>query len=83
MNILGKDIDEFIMGVGTGGCFSGNSEIFKEMVPGIRCIAIEPVNVRSLSGGNTAGSHKLEGIAPRRNNSCVTCSVPAGASAAV
>jgi cysteine synthase A len=62
MNILGKDIDEFIMGVGTGGCFSGNSEIFKEMVPGIRCIAIEPVNVRSLSGGDTAGSHKLEGI---------------------
>ncbi len=62
MDILGKDIDEFIMGVGTGGCFSGNSEIFKEMVPGIRCIAIEPLNVRSLSGGNTAGSHKLEGI---------------------
>jgi cysteine synthase A len=62
MNILGKDIDEFIMGVGTGGCFSGNSEIFKEMVPGIRCIAIEPLNVRSLSGGDTSGSHKLEGI---------------------
>ncbi len=62
MNILGKDIDEFIMGVGTGGCFSGNSEILKEMVPGIRCIAIEPLNVRSLSGGDTSGSHKLEGI---------------------
>jgi cysteine synthase A len=32
------------------------------MVPGIRCIAIEPLNVRSLSGGDTSGSHKLEGI---------------------
>jgi cysteine synthase A len=62
MDILGKDIDEFIMGVGTGGCFSGNSEIFKEMIPDIRCIAIEPLNVRSLSGGDTSGSHKLEGI---------------------
>jgi cysteine synthase A len=62
INLLGKDIDEFIMGVGTGGCFSGNSEIFKEMIPGIRCIALEPMNVRSLSGGDTSGSHKLEGI---------------------
>ena len=62
IDILGKDIDEFIMGVGTGGCFSGNSEVFKEMIPGIRCIALEPMNVRSLSGGDTSGSHKLEGI---------------------
>ena len=27
---LGNTIDEFVMGVGTGACFSGNSEIFKE-----------------------------------------------------
>jgi cysteine synthase A len=59
---LGKDIDEFIMGVGTGGCFSGNSEILKKEVPNIRCIAIEPLHVRALSGGDTSGKHKLEGI---------------------
>jgi len=62
IGVLGNTIDEFIMGVGTGGAFSGNAEIFKMQVPGIRCIAIEPLNVRALSGGNISGSHKLEGI---------------------
>jgi cysteine synthase A len=40
IHVLGKNIDEFIMGVGTGGCFSGNAEIYKEEIPGIRCVAI-------------------------------------------
>jgi len=62
IDVLGKDIDEFIMGVGTGGSFSGNSEVFKQEVPGIRCIAIEPLHVRALSGGDISGSHRLEGI---------------------
>ena len=62
IEVLGKNIDEFIMGVGTGGCFSGNSEIFKKEIPNIRCIPIEPLNVRSLSGGDISGTHKLEGI---------------------
>lgn len=59
---LGNDIDEFIMGVGTGGCFSGNAEALKKEIPNIRCIAIEPLHVRALSGGEISGSHKLEGI---------------------
>jgi cysteine synthase len=59
---LGHNISEFVMGVGTGGCFSGNSEVFKAEIPGIRCVALEPLNVRSLSGGDTSGTHKLEGI---------------------
>jgi cysteine synthase len=62
ISVLGNDIDEFIMGVGTGGCFSGNSEVLKKEVPGIRCIAIEPMHVRALSGGEKGGTHKLEGI---------------------
>jgi len=62
IKVLGNNIDEFIMGVGTGGCFSGNSEVFKSDIPGIRCIAIEPFYVRSLSGGDTSGTHRLEGI---------------------
>lgn len=59
---LGKDIDEFVMGVGTGGCFSGNAEVLKEEVLNVKCIAIEPLHVRSLSGGEKKGSHQLEGI---------------------
>ncbi len=62
IDVLGNNIDEFIMGVGTGGCFSGNAEIFKKKIPGIRCIAIEPFHVRSLSGGDVSGKHRLEGI---------------------
>ena len=59
---IGTGIDEFIMGVGTGGAFSGNAEVFKQEIPGIRCIAIEPFHVRALSGGEMSGKHKLEGI---------------------
>ena len=62
ISTLGHEIDEFITGVGTGGSFSGNAEVFKKEIPGIRCIALEPDKVRALSGGDTSGKHKLEGI---------------------
>lgn len=62
IDVLGTDIDEFITGVGTGGSFSGNAEYLKEKIPGIRCIPIEPLRVRSLSGGDISGAHRLEGI---------------------
>ena len=59
---LGTEIDEFIAGVGTGGCFSGNAEVLKKHIPHIRCIPIEPFNVRTLSGGDISGTHRLEGM---------------------
>ena len=62
IDALGSDIDEFIAGVGTGGSFSGNAEVLKKEIPGVRCIAIEPYFVRALSGGDISGNHKLEGI---------------------
>jgi len=62
IDVLGTNVDEFIMGIGTGGCFSGNAETFKDQVPGIKCVAIEPYHVRALSGGDVSGKHKLEGI---------------------
>ena len=62
LDVLGNNIDEFITAVGGGGCFSGNSEVFKKEIPNIRCIAIEPFNVRNISGGDISGTHKLEGI---------------------
>ena len=62
LEALGGSFDEFIMGVGTGGCFSGNAMVYKERAPGIRCIAIEPEKSRVLSGLAPTGSHRLEGM---------------------
>lgn len=59
--VLGT-FDEFIMGVGTGGCFSGNAMVYKEKLPGVRCVAIEPEKSRVLSGLAPTGSHRLEGM---------------------
>lgn len=55
-------IDVFVMGVGTGGCFSGNAEILKERLAGVRCVAVEPATARLLSGGPVTGHH-IEGLA--------------------
>jgi cysteine synthase A len=59
---LGTDIDEFVAAVGTGGCISGNAEILKAQISSLRVIAVEPYYVRNISGGNTTGKHRLEGI---------------------
>lgn len=55
-------IDEFVMAVGGGGCISGNAEILKEHNPHTRIVGVEPYYVRNVSGGDTAGKHRLEGI---------------------
>jgi cysteine synthase A len=62
LEALDGRLDEFVMGVGTGGCFSGNAEVYKREVPGVRCVAIEPANSRALSGQGPYGGHRLEGM---------------------
>jgi len=62
VDALNGKVDEFVMGVGTGGCFSGNAEYLKEHVQGVRCIATEPATSRALSGVGTMGAHRLEGM---------------------
>lgn len=62
MDELGTEIDEFVMAVGGGGCISGNAEVLKEKIPTLKTIGVEPYNVRNISGGDTGGTHKLEGI---------------------
>ena len=59
---LGTEIDEFVAVVGTGGCISGNAEVLKKANPKMRFTAGEPYYVRNVSGGDTDGTHKLEGI---------------------
>lgn len=58
---LDGDVDGFVMGVGTGGCFSGVAEVLKTHDPSIRCVAVEPATSPNLSGG-VLGAHRLEGI---------------------
>jgi cysteine synthase A len=64
LDALDRSFDEFVMGVGTGGCFSGNAMVFKEKAPAVRCVAIEPEKSRVLSGHVPTGSHRLEGMGP-------------------
>ena len=62
LSALDGRFDEFVTGVGTGGSFSGNAEVFKAELPGVRCLAIEPANSRALSGQGPYGGHRLEGM---------------------
>lgn len=60
--IEGGRVDEFVCVVGGGGCISGNAEVLKDRNPDTRVIGVEPWNVRNISGGDTSGTHVLEGI---------------------
>lgn len=62
LTAMDGQIDEFVMAVGGGGCISGNAEILKEQDPQTRIVGVEPYNVRNVSGGDTGGTHRLEGI---------------------
>jgi cysteine synthase A len=62
VNVLGSEIDEFVMAAGGGGCISGNAEMLKQLAPGVKVVAVEPYYVRNISGGDTSGTHRLEGI---------------------
>jgi cysteine synthase len=53
-------IDAFVIGVGTGGTFTGIARYMKERLPRVRCIAVETQG--SVLGGGPAGEHKVEGI---------------------
>lgn len=62
LGVLQGRLDEFVMGVGTGGCFSGNAEYLKDHVPLVRCYAVEPESSQPIAGLKPTGGHRLEGM---------------------
>src|SRR5207248_3078557 len=53
-------IDAVVIGVGTGGTFSGVARYMKNRLKNVRCIAVETEG--SVLGGGPKGNHKVEGI---------------------
>ncbi|MCR4755013.1 MAG: cysteine synthase A [Lachnospiraceae bacterium] len=58
---VGKTIDGFCSGIGTGGTISGIGETLKNQYPDIEIWAVEPENAAILSGGSI-GTHLQMGI---------------------
>ena len=53
-------VDAVVIGVGTGGTFSGVSRFMKERNPNVLTVAVETQG--SVLGGGPPGEHKVEGI---------------------
>lgn len=53
-------VDAVVIGVGTGGTFSGIARYMKEHLPQVCCVAVETEG--SVLGGGQAGKHRVEGI---------------------
>lgn len=58
---LDGNVDVFLVGVGTGGTFTGVSKFLKSKNPGLWAVAVEPESSAVLSG-RPAGPHKIQGI---------------------
>src|SRR5215831_15752033 len=53
-------LDAVVIGVGTGGTFTGVARFMKKHLPHVHCVAVETQG--SILGGGPPGEHKVEGI---------------------
>lgn len=53
-------LDAIVIGVGTGGTFTGVARFMKKRLPKTYCVAVETQG--SILGGGPPGQHKVEGI---------------------
>ena len=58
---LGKKIDVFVSGIGSGGTLQGIAQYLLELHPDMKVVAVEPKNVSALLG-DEPGLHQIQGI---------------------
>ncbi len=58
---LGKKIDIYVSGIGSGGTLQGVAQYLLEKNPDCRIVAVEPKNVSALLG-DEPGLHQIQGI---------------------
>ena len=58
---LGKKIDIFVSGIGSGGTLQGIAKYLLELNPDCKIVAVEPKNVSALLG-DEPGLHQIQGI---------------------
>ncbi len=59
---LGRQIDAFVAGVGTGGTVMGINQYFRSRRPDILVYPLEPANSPTLRTGHHVGEHRIQGI---------------------
>jgi len=57
-----KQVDAFVMGVGTGGTLMGVGRALKDVIPEAEIVAVEPAESAVMSGGKP-GHHGIQGLA--------------------
>lgn len=58
---LGKKVDVYVSGIGSGGTLQGIGKYLREQNPDCKIVAVEPKNVSALLG-HEPGLHQIQGI---------------------